>query len=44
MHAKRVQSLANTTLGLLHAEELVLHKISAGLAQAMGLNKKHITK
>jgi hypothetical protein len=44
MHAKRVQSLANAALGLLHAEELVLHKIGAGLAQAMGLNKKHTTK
>jgi len=29
---------------LLHAEELILHKIGAGLAQAMGLNKKHTTK
>ena len=36
MHAKRVQSLANAALGLLHAEELILHKIGAGLAQAMG--------
>ena len=44
MHAKRVQSLANAALGLLHAEELILHKIGAGLAQAMGLNKKHTTK
>lgn len=44
MHAKRVQSIANAALGLLHAEELILHKIGAGLAQAMGLNKKHTTK
>jgi len=44
MHLKRVQSLANAALGLLHAEELILHKIGAGLAQAMGLNKKHTTK
>ncbi|MDF1758171.1 MAG: hypothetical protein P1U74_07735 [Legionellaceae bacterium] len=44
MHAKRVQSLANSALGLLQAKELILHKIGAGLAQAMGLNKKHTRK
>lgn len=44
MHQKRVESLANAALGLLHAEELILHKIGEGLAQAKGLNKKHTTK
>ena len=27
MHLKRVESLANAALGLLHSEELILHKI-----------------
>jgi len=44
MHLKRVESLANAALGLLHAEELLLHKIGEGLAFAKGLDKKHATK
>lgn len=44
MHLKRVDSLANAALGLLHAEELILHNIGAGLAEAKGLDKKHATK
>jgi len=44
MHLKRVESLANAAIGLLHAEELILHKIGAGLAEAKGLDKKHATK
>lgn len=44
MHLKRVNSLANAAIGLLYAEELILHKIGAGLAAAMGLDKKHTTK
>jgi len=44
MHLKRVESLANAAIGLLHAEDLILHKIGAGLAEAKGLDKKHATK
>lgn len=44
MHAKRVLSLSNAALGLLQAEELLLHKLGEGLAQAKQLNKKHATK
>lgn len=44
MHLKRVESLANAAIGLLHAEELILHKMGAGLAAAKGLDKKHATK
>jgi len=40
MHLKRVESLANAAIGLLYAEELILHKMGAGLAQAKGLDKK----
>jgi hypothetical protein len=44
MHAKRVVSLANGAMGLLHAKELLLHKLGEGLAEAKQLNKKHATK
>lgn len=44
MHLKRVTSLANAAIGLLHAEELIIHKMGQGLAQAKGLDKKHTTK
>ena len=44
MHQKRVESLANAAIGLLYSEELILHKIGQGLAQAKGLDKKHATK
>ena len=44
MHLKRVESLANATLGLLHSEELILHKIGEGLAFSKELDKKHATK
>jgi hypothetical protein len=44
MHKKRMESLANAAIGLLYAEELILHKIGEGLAAAKGLNKKHATK
>lgn len=44
MHLKRVESLANAALGLLHSEELILHKIGEGLAFAKELDKKHATK
>ena len=44
MHKKRIGSLADAALGLIYAEELILHKIGQGLAQAKGLDKKHTTK
>jgi hypothetical protein len=44
MHLKRVESLANAAIGLLHSEELILHKIGQGLAFAKELDKKHATK
>ena len=44
MHPKRVMSLANAAIGLLHAEKLLLHKLGEGLAEAKKLNKKHATK
>ena len=44
MHLKRVESFANAAIGLLYSEELILHKMGAGLAQAKGLDKKHATK
>ena len=43
MHAKRVISLANAAIGLLNAEELLLHKIGEGLSKAKNLDKKHAT-
>ena len=44
MHAKRIESLANAAIGLLNAEELLLHKMGEGLSRARGLDKKHATK
>lgn len=44
MHLKRVESLANAAIGLLHSEKLILHKIGEGLALAKGTDKKHATK
>ena len=44
MHLKLVGSIADAAIGLLYAEELILHKIGAGLAADMGLDKKHTTK
>ena len=42
MHAKRVISLANAAIGLLNAEELLLHKIGEGLSRAKNLDKKFV--
>ena len=39
MHLKRLGSIADAAIGLLYSEELILHKIGAGLAAAMGLDK-----
>ena len=44
MHAKRVLSLANATLGTMHAESLAIHLIGQGLAQAKDLERKHCIK
>ena len=41
LHAKRVLSLANATLGVLTSASLTVHAIGQGLAQAMGKLSKH---
>ena len=43
-HAKRVLSLSNATLGVLHAGALTVHAIGRGLAVARGLDDKHTVK
>jgi hypothetical protein len=43
-HAKRVLSLSNATLGVLHAGALTIHAIGRGLAVARGLDDKHTVK
>lgn len=44
LHAKRVRSLADATLGALHAGALGIHAIGRGLAAARGLITKHAVK
>jgi len=44
IHAKRVYSLANATLGVMSGESLAIHTIGQGLAQARGLVTKHSIK
>ncbi len=44
LHAKRVLSLANATLGVLTSASLAVHAIGQGLAQAMGTLGKHGVK
>ena len=44
MHAKRILSLANATLGVIRAGSLAVHAIGQGLAVARGLNSKHAIK
>ena len=41
LHAKRVLSLANATLGVLASASLAIHAVGRGLAQAMGTLTKH---
>ena len=41
LHAKRVLSLANATLGILASASLAIHAIGQGLAQALGKLGKH---
>ena len=43
-HAKRVQSLANATLGAITSASLAVHAIGQGLAHAQGLTPKHAVK
>ena len=44
LHAKRVLSLANATLGILASASLAIHAIGQGLAQALGKLGKHGVK
>lgn len=44
VHAKRVVSLANATLGVIHAASLSVATIGRALAQARGLDPKHAIK
>lgn len=44
LHAKRVGSLTDATLGVLHAASLSVHAIGLGLAAAKGLDSKHTIK
>ena len=44
LHAKRVLSLANATLGGLTSASLAIHAVGRGLAQALGTLTKHGVK
>ena len=44
LHAKRVASLCDATLGVLRSASLAVCTIGQGLAAARGLNPKHATK
>ena len=44
LHAKRVLSLANATVGVLVSASLAVHAIGQGLAQALGKLSKHGVK
>src|SRR5208282_3975241 len=44
LHAKRVDSLCDATLGVLRGASLAVCAIGQGLAAARGLNPKHATK
>ena len=44
LHAKRVNSLCDATLGVLRSASLAVCAIGQGLAAARGLNPKHATK
>jgi hypothetical protein len=44
LHAKRVLSLANATLGVIRTASLAVHTIGQGLALARGLITKHAVK
>lgn len=44
LHAKRVLSLSNGVVGVIHAAALAVHFIGEGLAAAMGTDPKHAVK
>ena len=44
MHAKRIESLANATLGVVRTGSLAVSTIGHGLALARGLTSKHAIK
>ncbi len=44
LHAKRILSLANATLGVVRTGSLAVHTIGQGLAAARGLKTKHAVK
>jgi hypothetical protein len=44
LHAKRVYSLANATLGVMSSAALGVQTIGAALAHAQGLRPKHAVK
>lgn len=44
LHAKRILSLSNATLGVLTSASLAIHAVGQGLAQAMGTLSKHGVK
>ncbi len=44
MHAKRILSLTNASLGAIHGASLAVSTIGQALAQAKGLNAKHAVK
>jgi len=44
VHAKRIYSMANATVGVMSSGSLAIHTIGQGLAQARGLVTKHAIK
>lgn len=44
LHAKRVLSLSQCTLGVIHAASLAIHSIGIGMAEARGVDPKHAIK
>lgn len=44
LHAKRVDSVTNAVVGVVHAVSLSIHAIGVGLAAARGLQTKHAIK
>ena len=44
LHAKRIESLANATLGVISSASLAVSMIGHALSEARGLNTKHAIK
>ncbi len=44
LHAKRVLSLSQCTLGVIHAASLAIHAIGIGMSEARGVEPKHAIK